>query len=83
MGTSSSLPYLQQARLGGDHQDVGVALVLGDGQQVIGGRGRPELEGRAGPPDVAGVGHVAELVELPVRLGDVVTCSPEGWEEKE
>lgn len=74
--------YLQQARLGGDHQDVGVALVLGDGQQVLGGRGRPELEGCAGAPDVASVGHIAELVELPVRLGDVVTCPCRVGEEE-
>lgn len=66
--------YLQQAALSGDHQDVGVAVVLGDGEQLLGRRGRAEQEGRAGAADIPRVGDVAELVELPVTLGNIVAC---------
>lgn len=82
MDCGSTQLYLQQARLGGDHNDVRVALVLSDGQQVLGGRGRTELEGCAGTPDVASVGHIAKLVELAIRFGDVVTWQAEVTRKK-
>lgn len=64
--------YLQQADLGGDHQDVRVAVVLHGEQVVFSGRVGAELEGSAGSPDVAFVRDVAELVKLPVVFGNIV-----------
>ena len=65
--------YLQEARLGGDHQDVGVAFILHGQELVLGGAVGTEQEGRAGPSDLPFVGHIAELVELPVVVGHIVS----------
>ena len=64
--------YLEEARLGGDHQDVRVAFILHGQELVLRGAVGAEQEGRAGPSDLPFVGHIAELVELPVRLGNVI-----------
>lgn len=73
MWDRSCAVYLQQAGLGGDDEYVRVAVVLGNRQQLFGGRGWPELEGRAGSPDIPRVRDVAELVKLPIRFRDIVT----------
>ena len=65
--------YLQVASLGGDHQDVRVELILHGQQLVVGGAVGTELEGRAGATDLPFMSHVAELVELAVVIGDVVS----------
>lgn len=58
--------YLEQAGLGGDHQDIGVGVVLGNRQQLLCGSGCSELERSAGPTDVSRMGHITELVELSI-----------------
>lgn len=70
---SLSLTYLQVSGPGGHHQDVRVALILHSQQLVLWGALSPEQEGRAGPSDLPLVGHIAELVELPIIVGYVVS----------
>ena len=65
--------YLQEARLGGDHQDVRVALILHGQEVVLGGAVGAEQEGRASPSDLPFVGHIAELVELPIVVWHIVS----------
>lgn len=64
--------YLKEARLGGDHQDVRVAFILHSQQLILRRAVGTKLERRAGPPDLAFVGHVAELVELCIIVGHII-----------
>ena len=68
------MAYLQQASFGGDDQNVRVAVVLSDSQQLFGGCGWPELEGRAGTSNVTSVRDITKLVELSIRFRNVITC---------
>jgi len=42
---------------------------------IVVGAWPAELEGCAGSPYLTGAGHVAELVELPVIIGQLVCCN--------
>lgn len=66
--------YLQKASFGGDHQDVRVAFILHSQELVCWRTAGPELEGCAGSPDFPFVGDVAELVELAIVIGHIISC---------
>ena len=65
--------YLEEASLGGDHQDVRVAVILHSQQLVLCGAAGTKQEWRAGSTDLTFVSHVAELVELAVVIGNIIS----------
>lgn len=65
--------YLKKASLGGDHQDVRIAFILHSQQLIRWRTVGTKLEWRAGSPDLPFVGHIAELVELAIIIGHIIS----------
>lgn len=78
LGGLPGILYLQKASFGGDHQDIRVAFILHGQELICWWTVGPELERRAGSPDLPFVSYITELVELSIVIGHIISC----WKEK-
>ena len=67
------MPYLKKPSLGGDHQDIRIALILHSQQLFYWRTVGTKLEWGAGSPDFPFVGHVTKLVELTIIIGHIIS----------